>query len=636
MISAPSFKANVDVEAPTSGTPAVVDHFRRNPIVFEVSGAEFSVDGKNKILDDVSLTAQSGELVAIMGPSGAGKTTLLDFMALRLSRGEATGSVTVNGRPLDFETFRQHAVYVEQCDEHWAFLTCQEIMEYAAALCIPGCRAEQLQRVDHVMQKFGLQECANTRSGNMFFKGLSGGQRKRLSLGMAVLKAPVLMLLDEPTSGLDAASASSVIAALKEVCVNSNVVAITTIHQPSQAVFHEFSQVMFMANGRTAYYGETANLSEYCASIGRLISSDANPAECFLELLNSEFADRQQVDVIVKAWCNRHVRHSTLNHAQLDQRWKQSIVQQTRTILSRQGLLALRDPTLYTGRAAAFFAVNGFFALVYWNVREYEQMHAYPKFMLTGWFTAVTTMLSVVVVLATNAEFCLMEKEIKNGLVKRGPYLVASGILTISVMFFLSVCALLVPALLANWSVDCIAPGIAILAVTLWTFECVAQFFGVFFRNPLVGMLAVMALWFSSFLLNGFFLREDLISPPFSMFVRFLPIRWATEGLTYSVFHASVWEGAVPSNSGRGFVCPNLPDLLCQGHTGAQVLTSLQYHFSNVNPNDTTWLCIRRIFLIGLFFKVCHIVAVLVRSRGSLRDQATCRQQSCSLRRTTK
>jgi ABC-type multidrug transport system ATPase subunit len=153
------------------------------PVVLEVRNANFSVktsSGTKKILTDVNLTAKSGGSYALMGPSGAGKTTVLELLTLGLRGGRARGSVTLNGEKLTFETFRQRAVYVEQYDTHWAFLTCKETMEYAAVLYNPGDNLEeQGERVSHVMTKLGLNECADAYVGNEFFKGMSGGQKKR-------------------------------------------------------------------------------------------------------------------------------------------------------------------------------------------------------------------------------------------------------------------------------------------------------------------------------------------------------------------------------------------------------------------------------------------------------------------------
>ena len=90
----------------------------------------------------------------------------------------------------------------------------------------------------------GLDGCADTKVGNQFVQGLSGGQKKRLSVAVALVKKPSLLFLDEPTSGLDAASAASVMNYIKQLAVDLNIIIVTTIHQPSSDIYFQFDKVM--------------------------------------------------------------------------------------------------------------------------------------------------------------------------------------------------------------------------------------------------------------------------------------------------------------------------------------------------------------------------------------------------------
>lgn len=595
-------------------------HFHKKPVVLEVKDACFTVGPKSKpkrILDNINMVAQSGESFALMGPSGAGKTTFLELMTLGLKGGRATGSVTLNNKSLTFESFRQQAVYVEQYDTHWAFLTCRETMEYAAKLYIPNDTFEQQERVEQVMAKLGLNECADAYAGNEFFKGMSGGQKKRLTMGMALLKAPVLMLLDEPTSGLDAASTRSVMSALKDMCKECNLIAIATIHQPATEVFLGFEKVMFMANGRTAYCGPTAEVPSYCSEIGRPLPAQTNPASYFIELINSEFAGRQKVDEIVGRWSNRQATTVRREATQpLEPTTRSTNLDQFSSVFSRQSLLARRDPTLYLGRMGAMIIANTFFAIVYWKARPYEQQYVTAKMFLTGWFIAVPTMLSVIVVFASNEEFHLVKKEIKNGMLKTGAYLVSSTILALPYMFLLSLGCLALPGLIANWHFDRFVESWLSFAVTLWCFESMGQFMGVCFENAMLGMLAMMGLWFTAFLFMGTFLQEEYIMFPLNIFCQIMPLKWTAMALSYNILSDTSWVGAtLNATSATGFVCPDLPEYLCYGSTGRQVLTTLSYIFSNVTADDTRINCIMNVFYIGAFFKFFHIVLVLQKSR---------------------
>merc|ERR1712232_870162 len=134
------------------------------------------------------------------------------------------------------------------------------------------------------------------------------------------------------------------------MCKECNLIAIATIHQPATEVFMGFNQVMFMANGRTAYCGPTAEVPDYCTSIGRPLPPQTNPANYFIELINSEFAGREKVDEIVRRWGDRHVSNIAHNLEPLAKTTRARNWDQFGTVFSRQSRLAMRDPTLYLGR----------------------------------------------------------------------------------------------------------------------------------------------------------------------------------------------------------------------------------------------------------------------------------------------
>jgi ABC-type multidrug transport system ATPase subunit len=147
------------------------------------------------ILRNVSGKCQRGHVLAIMGPSGAGKSSLIGALTLNACRGELFGSVTLNNMPLTDKGFKEHCYVVPQYDRHFPYLTCRETLRFAAELY--NIDQEQVDpAVDRVMETMGLRNCANTRNAR-----LSGGQARRLSIGMALLKQPAVLFLDEPTTG---------------------------------------------------------------------------------------------------------------------------------------------------------------------------------------------------------------------------------------------------------------------------------------------------------------------------------------------------------------------------------------------------------------------------------------------------
>ncbi|KAK2632999.1 hypothetical protein EUGRSUZ_L00763 [Eucalyptus grandis] len=164
-------------------------------------------DGCVPILQGLTGFAQPGEVLAIMGPSGCGKSTLLDALAGRLdSKRRLSGQILVNGRkePLAYGT----SAYVTQDDVLTSTLTVKEAVYFSAQLQLPDTMApsEKKQRAEATIKEMGLHDAAGTRIGGWGNKGLSNGQRRRVSICMEILTRPKLLFLDEPTSGLDSAA----------------------------------------------------------------------------------------------------------------------------------------------------------------------------------------------------------------------------------------------------------------------------------------------------------------------------------------------------------------------------------------------------------------------------------------------
>lgn len=157
-----------------------------------------------KVLEGLTGYAEPGSLMALMGPSGSGKSTLLDALASRLATNAfLSGTILLNGRKakLSFGT----AAYVTQDDNLIGTLTVRETIAYSARLRLPDKMpwSEKEALVESTIIEMGLQDCADTVIGNWHLRGVSGGEKRRVSIALEILMRPRLLFLDEPTSGLD-------------------------------------------------------------------------------------------------------------------------------------------------------------------------------------------------------------------------------------------------------------------------------------------------------------------------------------------------------------------------------------------------------------------------------------------------
>lgn len=185
-----------------------------------------------QILFKSSGHVQPGETVAIMGPSGSGKTSLLNVLAgrMNLSRGSKfEGNITINGKNLAKEEFGKLASFVEQDDFLISTMTVRELFEFAIQITTYHTPTECTQKVDELIHRLGLSSCQHTLVGNASIKGLSGGERKRASIGYELITNPSLLFLDEPTSGLDSNIAYKIIQLLNSEAERGMTI-LATIH----------------------------------------------------------------------------------------------------------------------------------------------------------------------------------------------------------------------------------------------------------------------------------------------------------------------------------------------------------------------------------------------------------------------
>ncbi|KAG6761006.1 hypothetical protein POTOM_034195 [Populus tomentosa] len=242
-----------------------------------------------RLLNGLNGYSEPGKILAIMGPSGSGKSTLLDALAGRLAGNAVmTGNVLLNGkkRRLDYGG----VAYVTQENTLLGTLTVRETLNYSAHLRLPSSMAKE--EIDDIVEgtimEMGLQECSDRLIGNWHLRGVSGGEKKRLSIALEILIRPQLLFLDEPTSGLDSAAAFFVIQTLRNIARDGRTV-ISSVHQPSSEVFALFDDLFLLSGGETVYFGEAKMAVEFFAEAGFPCPSRRNPSDHFLRCINSDF-----------------------------------------------------------------------------------------------------------------------------------------------------------------------------------------------------------------------------------------------------------------------------------------------------------------------------------------------------------
>jgi ABC-type multidrug transport system ATPase subunit/ABC-type multidrug transport system permease subunit len=269
---------------------------RNTRVDLSFEGIRLELDGKSKkqptrVVLDGSLCgkAQPGRLLAIMGPSGSGKTTLMDALAGKI---KYSPKIRLYGRRYINEDLvsgdsQIPAAYIKQDANFFPHMTVQETMDFRAELQLGSLfsRQERSKLVTDLMEQLNLSQSAHTIVGNNKVRGISGGERKRLSIACEMLSSPSVIFLDEPTSGLDSFQAMQVVETLRKLADSGKTI-IAVIHQPSQQAFAQFDDLLLISEGKQMYFGPVSQVRTYMENLGYVTSAETGTAEHILDCVS--------------------------------------------------------------------------------------------------------------------------------------------------------------------------------------------------------------------------------------------------------------------------------------------------------------------------------------------------------------
>lgn len=178
--------------------------------------------------------------------------------------------------------------YVMQEDLMLPTFTPRETFRFITDMRLPSKTDEEKDAlVESMIVSLGLTRCSETYVGNNLIRGLSGGEKKRTSIGVELLINPSLIFLDEPTTGLDSTTAFNLIRFLNRLARSGRTV-VTTIHQPSSEIFLEFDMIMLMLDGNIIYHNHAKDSTNYFSRLGLPVPSHSNPIDHYMKIMNKE------------------------------------------------------------------------------------------------------------------------------------------------------------------------------------------------------------------------------------------------------------------------------------------------------------------------------------------------------------
>ncbi|KAH0747418.1 hypothetical protein KY285_009075 [Solanum tuberosum] len=283
-----SYRIKLENKSTSGGSNNIIKMFSTSPgpTSSDIENQTAVIHQERTILNGITGMVSPGEILAVLGPSGSGKSTLLNALAGRLQGHTYTGTILANSRKLTKQVLKRTG-FVTQDDVLYPHLTVRETLIFCALLRLPNSlnRNEKIAVTDSVITELGLNKCEDTIIGNSFIRGVSGGERKRVSIAHEMLINPSLLILDEPTSGLDATAAYRLVSTLGSLAKKGKTI-ITSVHQPSSRVFQMFNSVLVLSEGRCLYFGKGNEAMSYFESVGFSPSFPMNPADFLLDLAN--------------------------------------------------------------------------------------------------------------------------------------------------------------------------------------------------------------------------------------------------------------------------------------------------------------------------------------------------------------
>jgi ABC transport system ATP-binding/permease protein len=248
-------------------------------VSFQAVNLEYKFPGGKLGLRDINISEESGKLIGIMGGSGAGKSTLLNV--LNSNEVPSGGAVLINGINIHTEKDKIEGVigHVSQDDLLIEELTVYQNLFYNAKLCFGNFPDEKIAgMVTDTLTDLGLEHTRDLKVGSPLEKTISGGQRKRLNIGLELIREPAVLFVDEPTSGLSSRDSENIMDLLKELSLKGKLVFVV-IHQPSSDIFKMFDKLMILdVGGYPIYYGNPVDAVIY---FKRLVSHvNSEESEC--------------------------------------------------------------------------------------------------------------------------------------------------------------------------------------------------------------------------------------------------------------------------------------------------------------------------------------------------------------------
>ncbi|KAL8518269.1 hypothetical protein ACS0TY_009582 [Phlomoides rotata] len=542
--------------------------FRRSPAA---DPGEPLLLGSKTILDDISGAARDGEIMAVMGASGSGKSTLIDALANRIARGSVKGEIKLNGEELNSKLLKVISAYVMQDDLLFPMLTVEETLMFAAEFRLPRTlsKSKKKHRVQALIDQLGLRNAANTVIGDEGHRGVSGGERRRVSIGTDIIHDPILLFLDEPTSGLDSTSAFMVVKVLQRIARSGSVV-IMSIHQPSSRILGLIDRMIFLSRGKIIFNGAPRNLPVFFSDFGHSIPENENRTEFALDLirqLEGTPGGTKSLVEFYRSWeplkrgnsisgnCTdlslKEAISSSISRGKLvsgataagggaagptsmvptfaNPLWTEVAVLSKRSFINSR-----RMPELFFVRLAAVMTTGFILATIFWKLdnspRGIQERLGFFAFAMSTMYYTCADALPVFL----QQKYIFMRETAYNAY-RRSSYVLSHSLVSIPALLFLSMAF----AVATFWAVGLDGSFLfyfLIILASFWAGSSFVTFLSGVVPQVMIGYVIVVAVLAYFLLFSGFFINRDRIPPYWIWFHYISLVKYPYEAVMLNEF----------------------------------------------------------------------------------------------------
>ncbi|XP_074295593.1 ABC transporter G family member 7 [Silene latifolia] len=529
------------------------------------------------LLNNISGEAKPGRLLAVMGPSGSGKTTLINILACQLAESpklKLSGLLEVNGQRTTKKLYK--SAFVRQEDLFFSQLTVRETLSLAAELQLPqmSSKEERDDYVNNLLSRLGLVSCADSIVGDAKIRGISGGEKKRLSLACELIASPSVIFADEPTTGLDAFQAEKVMETLRQLAQDGHTV-ICSIHQPRGSIYYKFDDIILLTEGSLVYAGLARDEPlVYFAKLGYPCPDHVNPAEFLADLISFDYSSsesisssQKRVDALVEAFSRQTASIIYASTLSREDKFIRSMDSGRKTavrkwgwwrefwlLLRRAWMQASRDGPTNKVRARMSVASAIIFGSVFWKMglSQTSIQDRMGLLQVAAINTAMAALTKTVGVFPK--ERAIVDRERAKGCYMLGPYLLSKLLaeIPIGAAFPLLFGSILYPMARLHPTLSRFGKFCGIVTVESFAASAMGLTVGAMVPTTEAAMAVGPSLMTVFIVFGGYYVNADNTPIVFRWIPRVSLIRWAFQGLCINEFRGLQFEHQHPYDVQNG------------------------------------------------------------------------------------